>query len=110
MSQSKSILLSGISRSEEAKVVQRGRRGKNTDFKYGYSYSIVGDSMGTTTIQVDKSTIAILDKVKKKFAVKSYDKAIRKMASKEIKIPKSLFGVHPEMKPFKRDEDDFHNL
>ncbi len=66
--------------------------------------------MNPTTIQVDKSTIAILEKVKKKFAANSYDNVIRKMASKEIKIPKSLFGAHPKMLPFKRDEDDFRDL
>ena len=66
--------------------------------------------MGITTIQVEKSTVTILNKVKKKYGVKSYDKAIKKMASKEVKIPKSMFGAHPELKPFRRDEDDFHDL
>jgi len=27
--------------------------------------------------------------------------------SKEKKIPKSMFGIHPKLKPFKRDENDF---
>ncbi|HLC92748.1 MAG TPA: hypothetical protein VJH23_03500 [archaeon] len=54
--------------------------------------------------------MTILDKVKRKYGVKSYDKAIRKMASKEVRVPKSLFGAHPELKPFKRDEDDFRDI
>ena len=66
--------------------------------------------MDTTTIQVEKSTVTILEKIKKKYGVKSYDKAIKKMASKEIRIPKSLFGVDPTLKPFKRDENDFRDL
>ncbi|HIH10230.1 MAG TPA: hypothetical protein HA254_06215 [Candidatus Diapherotrites archaeon] len=66
--------------------------------------------METTTIQVEKSTVAILEKVKRKYGVKSYDKAIRKMACKEVDIPKDMFGAHPELTSFKRDEDDFHDL
>ncbi len=81
-----------------------------SEVKYNYSYSNMGDYLDTTTIQVEKSTVAILEKIKRKYGVKSYDKAIRKMASKEVRIPKSMFGAHPEMKPFKRDEDDFHEL
>ena len=66
--------------------------------------------METTTIQVKKSTVSVLDKVKRKYGVKSYDKAIIKMAGKEVRVPKSLFGAHPKMKLFKRDESDFRDL
>lgn len=66
--------------------------------------------MDTTTIQVSKSTVSMLEKVKKKYGVKSYDKAILRMAGKEVRIPKSMFGIDPSMKPFKRDKDDFHDL
>ncbi|MBI2598556.1 MAG: hypothetical protein HYW50_05180 [Candidatus Diapherotrites archaeon] len=64
----------------------------------------------TTTIQVKRKTVNVLDKVKKKYSVSSYDKAIIKMAEKEVKIPKSLFGAYPKLKKFKRDEEDFHDL
>ncbi len=64
----------------------------------------------TTTIQVKKTTLSGLDKVKKKFDASSYDKAISKMVEKEIKSPKSLFGAYPKLKKFKRDEDDFHDI
>jgi len=63
-----------------------------------------------TTIQVKKKTIGILNKIKEKYGVSSYDKAIQEMAKKEIKIPKSMFGADPKLKTFKRDEDDFHDL
>ncbi len=66
--------------------------------------------METTTIQVSKSTVSMLERVKRKYGVKSYDKAILKMAGKEVRIPKSMFGIDPKMKPFKRDENDFHDL
>ncbi len=66
--------------------------------------------MDVTTIQVKRPTLSLLGKVKRKYGVDSYDKAILEMAKKEVKVPKSMFGAHPELKPFKRDEDDFHDL
>ena len=66
--------------------------------------------MDATTIQVEKSTVRILEKVKRKYGAKSYDKAIRKMASKEVRIPKSMFGADPKLKSFEREEDDFRDL
>ena len=64
----------------------------------------------TTTIQVHKTTVRTLERIKKKFGVSSYDKAILKLAEKEKGIPKSMFGVHPKMKKFKRQVDDFHDI
>ncbi|MCH7902570.1 hypothetical protein IIC68_02335 [archaeon] len=66
--------------------------------------------MDNTTIQVNKKTVSVLNRIKEKYGVSSYDKAILEMAKKEIKIPKSMFGSHPNLKSFKRDEDDFHDL
>jgi len=51
-----------------------------------------------------------LEIVKKKYNVSSYDKAIKKLADKEIKVSKSMFGAHPKMKRFKRVKDEFHDL
>ena len=64
----------------------------------------------TTTIQVQKTTVNTLDRLKKKFKLSSYDKTIRKLAEKEIGVNKSLFGAHPSIKKFKREEDDFHDI
>ncbi|MBU2099665.1 hypothetical protein KKG83_05595 [Candidatus Micrarchaeota archaeon] len=63
----------------------------------------------TTTIQVSRSTVHVLDRIKKKYKVSSYDKAIQRMARKEKGIKKSMFGVHPEMKKFRREEI-FHDI
>lgn len=66
--------------------------------------------MDTTTIQVKKMTVGILDRIKKRYSVGSYDSAIQKLAEKDKSIPKSMFGMHPKMKKFKRLEDDFHDI
>lgn len=66
--------------------------------------------MENTTIQVNKKTVSVLNRIKEKYGLSSYDKAIQRMVKKEVKIPKSMFGAHPDLKPFKRDHDDFHDL
>ena len=48
--------------------------------------------------------------MKKKYGVKSYDKAILKMAGKEVRLPKSMFGADPKLKTFERDDDEFRDL
>ena len=64
----------------------------------------------TTTIQVHKRTIHVLERIKKKYGVSSYDKTIQKLAEKEKGVNESMFGAHPKMKKFKRQEDDFHDI
>ena len=61
-----------------------------------------------TTIPLEKETVQVLEKLKSKYNVSSYDKLIKGMVEKEMNVPKSLFGAHPKMKPFKRDKADFH--
>ncbi|MBN2067922.1 MAG: hypothetical protein JW744_05635 [Candidatus Diapherotrites archaeon] len=63
-----------------------------------------------TTIPLEKETVQVLEKLKSKYNVSSYDKLIREMLEKEMKVPKSLFGAHPKMKQFKRDKEDLHEL
>ena len=63
-----------------------------------------------TTILLEKETVQVLEKLKIKYAVSSYDKLIKEMIKKEMKMPKSLFGTHPKMSEFKRDAEDFHEL
>ena len=60
----------------------------------------------STTIQVEKPTVQLLNRLKAKLGMTSYDKVIRKLAEKEEKIPESLFGVDRGMKPFAREHDD----
>ena len=64
----------------------------------------------TTTIQVERATVKTLEIVKKKYGVSSYDRAIKKLAEKEVRVPKSMFGAHSKMKRFERIKDDFHDL
>lgn len=61
-----------------------------------------------TTIPLEKETVQVLEKLKGKYNVSSYDKLIKQMLQKETQMPKSLFGAYPKMKPFKRDKADFH--
>ncbi len=63
-----------------------------------------------TTIPLEKETVQVLEKLKSKYNVSSYDKLIKQMLQKETQTPKSLFGAHQKMKPFKRDKADFHEL
>jgi len=63
----------------------------------------------TTTIQVNRSTVEFLERVKNNYGVSSYDKAIQMLGRKEKALKKSMFGSHPKMKPFKR-EYEFHDL
>ncbi|MFH1256938.1 MAG: hypothetical protein V1494_06640 [Candidatus Diapherotrites archaeon] len=77
---------------------------------YSYSYNNIWGFILNTTIQVGKATVQVLNKLKEKYGVKSYDKVIQKIIQKEENVPKSLFGAHPELKPFKRLEEDFHEI
>ena len=63
----------------------------------------------TTTIQVNRSTVGFLERIKKKYGISSYDKAIQKLGGKEKGVDKSMFGAHPKMRAFKR-VDEFHDL
>lgn len=64
-----------------------------------------------TTIQVRNLTLDKLLSLKTKYKLKSYDELLNRLISIEKNIPKSKFGVHPEMKSFtKKDEIDFHEL
>ncbi len=66
--------------------------------------------MPATTIQVEKTTVQLLNRLKEKMGFRSYDKVIRELAEKEEQIPESRFGAHPDMKPFQRDRSDFHEI
>ena len=67
--------------------------------------------MSTTTVEVKKSTARVLEELKKKYHAKSMDETVKRLISKAENIPDSMFGRHPEMKPFKAsDEAKFHEL
>lgn len=70
-----------------------------------YSYSM------STTVEVKKSTLQMLEELKRKLQARSIDETIRKLILKVQGVPESKFGAHPEMKPFtSKDEAKTHEL
>lgn len=65
----------------------------------------------STTVEVKKNTAIILDELKRRYKAKSIDETLRKLINKAESVPDSMFGAHPEMKPFTRaDEARAHEL
>ena len=65
----------------------------------------------STTVEVKRSTLQMLEDLKRKFKARSIDETIRKLILKAQGVPESGFGAHPEMKPFTpRDEARTHEL
>ena len=63
----------------------------------------------STTVGVKKNTVRILKELKQRYKAKSLDETLRKLIRKAEKIPDSMFGAHPQMKPFTRaDETETH--
>lgn len=54
-----------------------------------------------TTIQVDKRTVQMLKMLKYDMGAKSYDEVILRLSP--IKVPKSMFGSNPNLKPVRQD-------
>lgn len=46
-----------------------------------------------TTIQVSKTTIEVLKKIKERYKLESYDRVIERLAEEAMHPKKSLFGV-----------------
>jgi len=67
--------------------------------------------MMSTTIQVDRRTLQLLELLKKKLSVKSYNEVLKIVLSEKLNIPTSMFGSNPKLLPFKKeDEAEFHEL
>ena len=64
----------------------------------------------TTTVELKRTTARMLEDLKKKYGAKSMDETVKRLISKAESIPESMFGAHPEMKPFKRTEEAPHDL
>ena len=65
----------------------------------------------STTVEVKKNTARLLEELKRKYAAKSIDETVRKLISKAERIPDSMLGAHPQMKPFTvEDEGKFREL
>ena len=65
----------------------------------------------STTVEVKKSTVRVLEELKRKYHAKSMDETLKRLISKAEDIPDTMFGAHPEMKAFEPgDEAEFHEL
>ena len=64
-----------------------------------------------TTIQIHEKTLNMLKHLQSVFGTKTHEQTIQHLIKKKEGIPDSMFGAHPEMKPFThKDEAKFHEL
>ena len=64
-----------------------------------------------TTVQVDEKTLQLLNKLKEEMKARSHDEVIKTLISERKRIPRSMFGTNPKLKPFlKKDEAECHEL
>jgi predicted CopG family antitoxin len=61
------------------------------------------------TIKIERSTLQLLEEMKEETKSKNFDEVIRKLTKR--RLPKSMFGAHPEISSFtEKDEIRFHEL
>ncbi len=64
-----------------------------------------------TTVQVSEKTLQVLNRLKDETGLRSHDEVIKKLIAERNKIPKSMFGSNPKLRPFSaKDEAEFHDL
>jgi len=64
-----------------------------------------------TTVQVSEKTLQMLNKLKEEMRARSHEEVIKTLIFERKKIPSSMFGSNPRLKPFSReDEAEFHEL
>jgi hypothetical protein len=59
-----------------------------------------------TSIQLDRYTKELLDRVKRDTNAKTYSEAIRILAKEAMKLETSELGTLPKLKPFRREKHD----
>ncbi|MGI0090619.1 MAG: ribbon-helix-helix protein, CopG family [Nitrososphaerales archaeon] len=59
-----------------------------------------------TSIQLDRDTKELLDKIKREKNAKSYAETIRLLAKEATKLKTSEMGTLPKLRPFRRDKHD----
>lgn len=63
-----------------------------------------------TTVQVSEKTLQILNRLKEETGLKSLDEVIRELVAERKKMPRSMFGSNPKLRPFSaRDEAESHD-
>ena len=60
----------------------------------------------TTTIQVDRETLQVLEHLKKAQGAKSYAEVLRTLIRESKRLPRSERGAFPKLREFKRDKRD----
>ena len=67
--------------------------------------------MSRTTVEVKKNTLQALEELKAELGTRSLDETIQALIRQVRQVPRSKFGAHPEMAPFKpKDEARSHEL
>jgi hypothetical protein len=69
-----------------------------------------GNLSATTTVELKRATARKLEDLKKKYGAKSIDETVKRLISKAENVPESMFGAHPGMNPFTRQEEPSHEL
>jgi hypothetical protein len=59
-----------------------------------------------TSVQLDRDTKKLLDRIMREKNAKSYAEAIRMLASEAMKLRKSEAGTLPKLRPFRREGID----
>jgi hypothetical protein len=63
--------------------------------------------MGTrTTVQLDRETKRLLDRIKEQLGAKSHAEAIRMLATNAKRLSKGERGSLPKLAPFRREKHD----
>ena len=64
-----------------------------------------------TTVQVNETTLQMLNEAKKQMKAKSHDEVIKKLLTEHKKIPRSMFGSNHKLTSFtEEDRAEFHEL
>lgn len=63
-------------------------------------------AMSRTSIQLDKDTKQLLDRVKRERNAKTYAEAIRLLAKEAMRLESSEIGTLPKLKSFRREKHD----
>jgi hypothetical protein len=64
-----------------------------------------------TTVQVNETTLQMLNEAKKKMKAKSHDEVIKKLLNEHKKLPHSMFGSNRKLTSFtEEDRAEFREL
>lgn len=65
----------------------------------------MGKTVSRTTVEVRKNTLQALEELKAELGTRSLDETIQALIRRVRQVPRSKFGAHPKMTPF-RSEDE----